>query len=236
MSSNYRRNTISPPAQSRPILGVIKILLMLRQLILLIQLLTTTLVWGQVGDKTYRNQFKISPLRILDPVNPGFELSYERLHSKRFSTQLSFARLTNVIAKHYPDFRGYRISLEEKYFLKAASKTSRYISVDMIHTDSNFEDMTTFRDTVNNMNNTETFSVTRKTTSFNFKYSKQLELNRFILDVCIGMGIKYRDVVHKNRTLPTIPIKEPEILSSSKAEGKNVTLNLPLNLKLGYMF
>ncbi|MDB5272311.1 MAG: hypothetical protein JWO58_678 [Chitinophagaceae bacterium] len=39
------------------------------------------------------NQLKFSPIKLIDPINPGLELSYERRYAKQFSTQLSVAYL-----------------------------------------------------------------------------------------------------------------------------------------------
>jgi len=74
------------------------------------------------------------------------------------------------------------------------------------------------------------------TASLNLKFGKQILRNRFIIDWCVGVGLKYRDVVHSNRTHPMNAPKDPNLFYSAKTEGKNLTFNLPINLKLGYMF
>ena len=210
---------------------------MLRQLIILAILIFPVIVFGQHIDSTYKNQIKISPFRIVDPVNPGVEISYERLHSKRFSTQLSVAYMTDVFGKFpYTNLRGYRVSLEEKYFIHLSTKARNYLSADIVYNNSNFKDVTTFRDTINNLNISETFSVNRMTASLNLKFGKQILRNRFIIDWCVGVGLKYRDVVHSNRTHPMNAPKDPNLFYSAETEGKNLTFNFPINLKLGYMF
>jgi hypothetical protein len=61
---------------------------------------------GQSVDTAYKNQIKISPFRLFDLFNPGMEISYERMHGKRSSTQLSYT-LANSIVKPYSHLRGY---------------------------------------------------------------------------------------------------------------------------------
>jgi hypothetical protein len=72
---------------------------MLRQLIILILLILPAFVTGQAINDTYKNRIKISPFRIIDPINPGIEVNFERLHSKSFATQLSAAYMTDVLGK-----------------------------------------------------------------------------------------------------------------------------------------
>lgn len=44
---------------------------------------------AQHPDPGKKNRITFSPVRLVDPVNPGIELGYERLHGKRYATQLS---------------------------------------------------------------------------------------------------------------------------------------------------
>lgn len=52
---------------------------------------------AQHPDPGKKNRITFSPVRLVDPVNPGIELGYKRLHGKRYATQLSAGLLQNII-------------------------------------------------------------------------------------------------------------------------------------------
>ncbi len=97
-----------------------------------------TAIISQRAAVVYKNQLKISPFRFLDPVHSGVELSYERRHMGRYATQLSgmYFIKSNFISK-YQNYNGYRIALEEKYFLSGWARIL-YLSAEAIYQNNSF--------------------------------------------------------------------------------------------------
>ncbi|MDR0364120.1 MAG: hypothetical protein LBH92_03775 [Bacteroidales bacterium] len=80
-------------------------------------------VWGQEQIKFYRGQIKISPVRIVDPVNSGIEFSYERYHGNCSSTQISAAFMIDLFdITAWEKFYGGSIAVEKKYFIRRRAK------------------------------------------------------------------------------------------------------------------
>jgi hypothetical protein len=72
--------------------------------------------------------------------------------------------------------------------------------------------------------------------SLNVRYGKQFFFNRFIIDFAVGLGIKYRDVRHHDKTVELLAPKEANILYASRIETKQYTMNFPVLFKVGYRF
>src|SRR5688572_20567996 len=108
-----------------------------------------------------RNQIKVSPLRVIDIPAPGLELSYERLHAIRFakfeyiSSQLSVAYLDNLL--HLEEDRipkGYRISLEEKFFVPDILSSARqrfFMALETVYLRGRYTDGASMYDTINHV-------------------------------------------------------------------------------------
>lgn len=193
-------------------------------------------VSAQDSSAFYKNQIKISPFRIIDLTNTGIEISYERMHSKKFSTQLSYSFDKDIFGLFpFDNFRGYRFSVEEKYFFESADKYRKYVSVDLVWNNNKYDGETSYRDSVGGDIKSERFLIHRKTFSANVKYGKQVLFNRFIIDLCIGAGIKWRNVALYN-VHPLYQSKGIDLNYALHSPGKSLTFNLPMNLKIGYLF
>ena len=132
-------------------------------------------------------------------------------------------------------YKGYRFSLAPRYLVERRRLSTKYLSPELVYYKTRFPSETV---SFNNGTNLEsdTFSIRKKMISLNLLYGKQFYSNRFVLDLAVGLGIKYRDIRHFERTLPPPSSKEPNILINSKSEMKNWTMNLPINLRIGYRF
>lgn len=202
---------------------------------------------AQTNLNTYKNQLKFSPFRLIDPVNPGVELSYERLHGKNFSTQLSVAYMTDPLkAAYYSSFKGFRLALEEKYFIENTSFVHKYFSTDIVFCKTTINDIGRFGiyesslDSLARLYNyADSFTVHKQTLTLNFKLGFQIIKKHFVIDMCMGVGVKYKDVQHSDRLIPTdkmeIP-RHPNVYYYSEKEGKYFTMNIPMNIKIGYIF
>lgn len=223
------------------------------KLSILIFLLLTIQLYGQSDTSLYKNQIKFSPLRIVDLVNPGFELSFERLYLNKFSTQLSAAFMTKIPGlPPYRNFRGYRFSIEGKCFfefdqrLKNFNRRSRqYYSAEVIYYKTNFSTIYKFENEFSqdslksDYRYNDTFSVNKKMLIFNLKWGVQYKFNHFVFDLGAGLGLKYKDVLHSDRLNPNDQLersRHPNLVYMTLAEGKYYTVSIPFNIKIGYAF
>ena len=213
-------------------------------------MLYTSFSFAQTERTINKNQIKFSPLRTIDIINPGLELSYERLHKVRFSTQLSLAYMADVFGiTHYMDYEGVRVALEEKFFLKKkpAGRIRMYISAEGVFSYTTIKDQARFgyespwtNSAAESYNYLDTFGIHKKKIMLHTKFGIQIQIRKhFIMDVCAGIGIKYRDIEHFDRNVPDDKMersRHPNIFYSSINESKEITLSLPVNIKLGYTF
>ncbi len=199
------------------------------------------------AQSKYRNQLKISPLRIVDVINPGYELSYERIYWTKFSTQLSIAYMMDPIhITSLKDYHGGRIALEEKYFYFHKTYFRTYFSAEIVVLKTDFKSIGRFVDTTGGMNISnydksylDTFLVHKQTQSLNLKGGIQFTLKRITLDFSVGLGLKHKDIIQSQRFAPNdvryTPISGIHNFSGSAA-GNRYIINIPLNAKIGFLF
>ena len=210
---------------------------MLKKILICVFIILPHLLSAQGKSGFPKNQIKFSPLRLVDLYNPGVELSYEQLYAKRFSTQVSVSYGIDIFGMFaFHAFHGYRLSVEEKYFFEPAGTHRKYMSFDMVWNYNHYNNELQYIDTTNNEIKSDGFTIYRKTFSINLKYGKQIVLNRFIIDWCAGIGIKQRNITDNGRTHIYPRSKGFDFLSQIEEPGKTVTLNIPFNIKIGYIF
>jgi hypothetical protein len=184
-------------------------------------------------DRPYKNQIKVSPLRAVDLVNPGLELSYERRFSNTLSAEFAGAYMTApFMQQHFPGYKGYRVSFGPKYFIDR----TEYASPEFAYHKVTFDEVTSGVDTIRNMVIADTFLIRKKMISINIRYGKQFFFNHFLIDLAIGFGFKYRNVQHEGRTVEYLAPRHPNIYYSAKQPRKDWTMNFPIQFKIGYRF
>lgn len=78
--------------------------------------------YGQTDFEIHKNQIKFSPVKMIDPINTGIEISYER-RTGNFSTQIATAYLTDIFrVGDFRQLKGFRIGIEKKYFLNSSTR------------------------------------------------------------------------------------------------------------------
>ena len=193
----------------------------------------------------YRNQIKFTPLRTLNLLNPGFEVSYERKYAKKIATQVSMAYLVDLFTfTPCKDYNGYRFLLEEKlylfkhrFFMQYASLEGGYYAANMIRT-STFERKDTGLSS-DRLVYDDTYHLKRTGIIFNTKYGVQFLFDSFVMDVSVGLGIITHTIVHSNRAYPDDELAllyGPNYYYMWEVEGKRSILNFPFSLKIGYSF
>jgi len=210
---------------------------MLRHFLILTLIIVPFVAAGQNSETNYRNQLKLSASRTINILNPGVEISYERLYGNKLSIQFSTGIATNVIGKPFEKLQGYNIALDEKYFLSEKSKSWKYISLVLNHSDIKYHERISGVDTITNLTVVDTFTIARKTTSLAFKYGIQFYKKHFVLDINLGAGLKYRTVKHYDRTFEYKGPREPfDLHRAANVERTGFAFHFPINIQLGYRF
>lgn len=179
-------------------------------------------------------------MRLIDFVNPGIELSYERRQAARFSTQLSLG-LMNDYFKVIPftNYRGTRICLEEKYFPNKS--TNQYYSFEAVYLNVRYKTNSYFiQDTVlRTPEYNDSFRVAKQTFIFNLKYGIQIPLKKFVIDISVGIGLKHKAISRMeiyDRKAYELTSRQPNVYDLTNKEGNYFTINVPFNVKFGYVF
>lgn len=215
----------------------------MKTVILLILIIApSSFVLAQDNDMNKSNQLKISPIRIIDPINPGIELGYEKFYAKRYSTQLSAGIMREVLnSESFDDYKGVRLSIEEKYFQKMDDRQRTYVSTELVVLKVNYSTSSLFiKDTaLRTPAYGDTFAVAKQTLALNLKYGIQIPVKSFVIDFSVGVGIKYKitkrsGLFDANAYQQTA--RDANAYDMANAEGKYLTFNLPLNVKFGYIF
>ena len=211
-------------------------------LFLLVLTFIPGLISAQEKDTFLRNQIKFTPTKLLDLVNPGIEFGYERLHIKRYSSQLTVCYQTKIIRfTPYYDYRGWKFSFEEKYYTRFMQKGANYLGVELSYLDVNYTDVWSYKaDTTQTPKSyLDSFQVAKQSYMAIFKIGFQHRVRSFVVDIGFGLGIKYKDVRHSGIQDPSADRnapKEPELFDSASQAGSFWGASLPMFIKLGYRF
>lgn len=206
----------------------------------------------QAHDSTMvypKHQVKFNPLKPFGLVNPGFELGYERRLGTRFATHVSAAYLTNTFQlAPYEAYSGYRIIAEQKYiFSEPHDNLWYYPSISFVYNSMNILDVDAFVDALtvaypsySNPNSyLDTFTVQKQTYSLNANFGLVIPVQRFLVDVAAGVGIKYRYVTHTGRINPNdkmVTPRHPSIYTIATNEAQHFAPNLLISIRIAYSF
>jgi hypothetical protein len=76
----------------------------------------TQSAFAQKNEAIETSQISFSPFRIIDPLNPGLELGFEKVYNKRFSTLLSIGYMKDLFhVTPFNNYKGWRSAVEERY-------------------------------------------------------------------------------------------------------------------------
>jgi hypothetical protein len=192
---------------------------------------------AQTADTIYRHQVKFSVFRALNVLNPRIELAYERWQSDKFSIQFSAGIPSNVVGSPFENLRGYIVGLEEKYFFSRVEKKATYLSVELNNSKNKYEEVTHGVNPITSVNEADNFTIVRKTTSLAFKYGFPFYTRRSVVDLNVGLGVKYRSVKHYDRIYDySEPREFGDLHHRNNMEKEGFDFHMPFNLQLGYRF
>jgi hypothetical protein len=212
--------------------------------LLLYLLVTIHLLVNAQINREPNNQLKFAPLRLIDPVHSGFEISYEKRYNDRFSTQGIAGYLTKGIFNNdYKNYKGYRLGIEQKYFYTLRRGPERYLSVELITQKNSFNTVGGFdHDSTNtspSFTYKDTITIRRKATIFNVRLGRQLVIWHLVADISIGIGVRFRTVIHEGKIYPgdkLIAPRHPNVHYEANREKRDAALNIPMNIRLGFTF
>lgn len=182
-------------------------------------------------------------------INPGVEVGIERHITRKFSVQLSGVLLTDLFnITPYENFRGYRLKPEVRYYVYEWEKISVFTALEVDIYQSNFEYNREYinsdfvRPTDPFPSYFELFEVEKRMFLLNPKVGIQLNLNRFVIEGAVNIGIKYRNTVHqeKETTIPENyrerPLYHLDIQNKAALEKQRTQPNVGMAFRVGWRF
>lgn len=210
--------------------------LLLRWLVVALIVLCCSESHAQVHPR-FRNQFKLSVFRLLNPGTPGLELSYERSFMEPLSVQASYTYILPVPI--LVEQSGFRASIEPKYFFFSKRAVRMYTSLQYEYHQSQFLDSMYFLTSEYNESQPylDHYAGNRELHYLNARWGLQIHGGHFIFEFSAGLGIKHRSVVHLNRQNKSdFYYNKRGFKRALTQEGKYNKLAIPISLKLGYQF
>ena len=195
----------------------------------------------------YTNTIKFTPLRTLSFQNASLEFSFEKKYAKNFSTEFMASYLLKEgsllrFSWIYPlNTKGYRLSIEERYYFVDNNKMGPYIAFEYNYMNSEYNSILRFTKDINpparyNYIYMDSISIKKTTQSFNCKVGYQFNVNRFIIDMYGGLGIRTRSITHANRINEKDVLYKEDYFIINESNEKSTTISIPINIRIGYMF
>ena len=205
---------------------------------------------GQVATAPlYVNMITVSPLKVIDLANPGFEFGYQRNTGAHFATEVQATWQTQwqIQGLPYKNYNGARLGIGEKiYFPGKKQPHEDYVELQAVGLDVNYAVQTdvsevqrTFYYDPRQITYADSFNVHKLTLSLNFKVGETLIIGKhWLLDWAIGFGVKFKSVTHSGEQYPGYYIASSPIglTSLSSTAGNKTTINLPATLRFCYGF
>lgn len=223
---------------------------------LILVLIFQTLIgscFSQPNDKISNEKLwivKFAPLNIIDPVNPSLQIGLERQISFKNSFQFEFGYISPHKLKFSreipPNYKGFKLRGEYRY--KPFNKRQNiYIAGELYFTKNNYQAREGFvksTDTIHyRPSYYEDIKINKKLLGLNLKIGYQKQVNHLIFEAYIGVGLKYKNIKHFNRTYPEdkigtaidFTIGDMTAGRGSDEKGNWLIPSFPINIKIGYV-
>jgi hypothetical protein len=196
----------------------------------------------QPMDSIYKNYIQISPLTLLDIVNPAIQLSYERKINIRnnMMVEIGYVLPKPIWTNGYcTDMRGIKSKIGYKYFFPK-SDYCYFISPEIFFNSFKY----TYVNVLDPNDSThyyieDTVKVKKITGGFNVVAGIQKVSKRFVFDLFIGLGIKYKSTKYFEKSFIGYELAfphSPNIDFESNREWTGIRPNVLLNIRIGYAF
>jgi hypothetical protein len=187
-------------------------------------------------------------LSLVDPYNPGAEVSIERQLDIRSSVQFTAAYLHDFFGRTpYHDFNGARVSIAKKWAFHMAKHHRWYYGLEAGASVISYNTRGRFaipnaegRVSLFYREYYESFAVQKQTVFSGGRIGVQGAIRRIAYDLSIGLGIKYKRTQHIGRRYPggvLFPgfIKlDPYQIADREKNG--LVGNAPMAVSIGYTF
>jgi len=196
---------------------------------------------------------KFAPYTLLDYRHPSIQLGVERAVSKSFSLQAEYGYiLPKVFIEHYdfysPNFKGYRIRGELKYYYFHNDKENKYgpyCSIELYKTKNDYKAKIGLHeesDTVYRITHFNDLKIYKNLFGANLKYGYQRNFDRIVVDIAAGIGIQHKivDVTGRTNLNDNIVIYQKGYNSNYnyiiESNSQNCyVFKLAFNIKIGYL-
>jgi hypothetical protein len=195
------------------------------------------------------NAITFSPLNLIDPVNPSFQMGYQRGINDKWEIQFEGAILMKrspldwLAVEEFENVdslevlhKGFRLRLELKYFLYQNQVDQHYVSVELSYLKNDTK--TTYKFLSEDRKYYNDFFTNQKDKyGGNIKYGvKFLMGKRFFFETHAGIGVSFREIRHTDRENINDKLDALEWWDDNKIVGNKWVLNFPINGKVGYRF
>jgi hypothetical protein len=198
---------------------------------------------GQNDSVTqYKNQLKLSPLRVFG-LDPGVDLSYERLLSSQFSIQITGRYVVDMF-RLVDNLHGFGVYLEPRYYINTSATSRTFVSLNVGYLNCQYKTEEDFMnpnaDSINKLDYdfVDTVLVKRQTAQLTLNYGVQKYYKRFVFEFSAGLGIRYRESALSDKLYADQYMfkNRHHIFGGPNEEGYFFTPLIPLRFKVGYRF
>lgn len=201
-------------------------------------IITATAKAQQPTQKT-SSILQFSPVKLIDPVNPGLELSYEIKYNTRSASQITLTYQHSFLPlKTFSDYGGFKTAFEQKYYLKEEKDRRVFVSAELAWSKVHYTTSSDFLQDAANPSSkyTDSFRIDKKNITVNFKYGFQFIAKRFTIEFSGGLGIKHKNVTRSGLINPGAYELKPVDLNAyqlSDRAGEYFILNVPVVFRIG---
>ena len=156
-----------------------------------------------LNAQEHKNIVSFSPLRLLDPYNPGIELGYERMLNEKNSLALSGTYLNEFFQYVNADqLKGFKVAIEYRhYFGDAAKKFRLFVSGNAVYNNSSYTSKFEYVEITNPFSNEVTLPVNyqRQSATINLNVGfHSVIANNWVFKFSLGPGVKYNVITTMN--------------------------------------
>lgn len=195
----------------------------------------------------YQNVLKINVLKMASFEAGGVELSFEKKTSDKFTTQFTAAYILPTIWE-FQSFKpsqlsGFQLGAEKRFYWGETAPVGYYLAAEISYLNNQyrFTDTFTARNKYYEIMYEDQFGVKKQTFSLNAKVGRQFFINRFSIDLAVGVGLRHKNVNHFDKINPEGKIGYsgfifPSVKQLNNKPGNYFAISLPMSVRVGWLF
>lgn len=228
-------------------------------LLIITTLLLSVSIFSQETDSIKKEKsfvLKFAPYNIIDPVNPSLQFGIESKLTKHINIQGEIGYILPIWLNPYrefnPKYNGFKIRGELRHYLNfnrnKLGDFGYYLATELYYTKNSYNSKEYFNKKTDSLVFTPEYSenirIKKNLFGLNLKIGYQKRYKNVVIDAYVGLGIKYKIIEHFNRSHPEDIITPPrsfymsDMIAGKMADekGKYFIINVPINIKIGYVF